>query len=309
MRIPDLNTCFSKNNTIAVRGISALGVLLFHIIISFHISPVFNFPGGMFVAVFLIVSGYGINESYKANELKGYWIKRMNKVIIPSVLFICGYNLLYNGNVSNMIAELLDIEPTFWFVFHIIKCYLAYWVAMRFFSGNRSVLFMVICAVACLFYNVSGVHLESEQSFSFLTGVLVSRYKDRVFKIPPKRLASIVCCCFCVGAVFYVVKLLPAVHALKGTVPFNLFLMPFRLTWGVVCLYIFTWIGVGECVFLQKIGKYSLDIYIAHIPYIGMICSSKSLLAFLWLSIISFLPLLLYHFIVDYLSGKSKKKC
>lgn len=308
MSLPNLSQCFSKNNTIAVRGISALCIVLYHIIISLHISPVFNFTGALVVAVFLIVSGYGVNESYKVNGLDGYWFKKFDKVIIPSALFICGYNLIYNKDVNSMVDELLDRVPTFWFIFHIIKCYAVYYIAMLCFKGKWSLVFMVVFAVACLFYNNSAANLEPKQSFSFLTGVIVSRYKESLFNISPKKLAGFAVVCAVVGAIFYVVKLLPAVQSIKSSVWFNLFLMPMRLFGGIALLYFFTLIGVGNSVALQKIGKYSLEIYLAHVPYRWLACSLGGLLHFFGLSAISLALLLTYRFVADYLLNRVKIK-
>lgn len=130
------HTYLSINKSIGIRGISAIAIFVLHILIGLNISPIFNLWGGMFVAVFLILSGYGINESYHQHGLSNYWNKRFTKVIIPTFIFASCFNLLYpKGNLQTWYKEILYITPTYWFVFHIIKCYLVYWIA-RYFSKN-----------------------------------------------------------------------------------------------------------------------------------------------------------------------------
>ena len=45
---------FSRENTQALKGFAAIGIILFHIQLGFNISPIFNWLGGLFVAIFLI---------------------------------------------------------------------------------------------------------------------------------------------------------------------------------------------------------------------------------------------------------------
>ena len=174
----DLSHLLSPSKTNAVRGICALAIFLFHIIIGISSSAVFHFWGGMFVAVFLILSGYGINESFHKHGLKDYWHKRLTKVIVPTLVFASCFSLFDpQRNMQTLVNEVLYITPTYWFVFHVTKCYVVYWLARRY-MGKRWGLFLILCAVVCLNYQACDMHLESEQSFSFLFGVLLSEKKE-----------------------------------------------------------------------------------------------------------------------------------
>ena len=176
MESRSLSQILSHDNTDAIRGVLSLGIVVFHVILSQNVSPIFNLWGGLFVAIFLILSGYGINESYKKNGLEGYWQKKYNKIILPLFIFVCSYNFVWQeGSLQNCIEELLYIKPTFWFVFHLLKCYFFYWVVMRFVRDEWRSLVFVIGAFICLNTMPHGLNLEPEQSFSFLTGVFLSK--------------------------------------------------------------------------------------------------------------------------------------
>ena len=87
---------FLRSNTQALRGIAALGILLFHVLLGLRLSPLVNMLGGLFVAVFLVLSGFGLEESYRQRGLGGFWPKRLEKVVLPTVFFVCAYNYLFS---------------------------------------------------------------------------------------------------------------------------------------------------------------------------------------------------------------------
>lgn len=80
------NTLFNRNFTDSLRGIAILLVITSHI--AGAIGTNLCTPlGGIGVALFLFLSGYGLNESYKAHGLKLFWIKRITKVLLPYFRF------------------------------------------------------------------------------------------------------------------------------------------------------------------------------------------------------------------------------
>ena len=92
----------SRSNTQALKGIAAIFIFVFHILLEYNITPLLNVWGAFFVSIFLILSGYGIEESFRKNGLKDYWKKRMKKVILPFVFFVYIISLL-NAVVNSYI--------------------------------------------------------------------------------------------------------------------------------------------------------------------------------------------------------------
>ena len=291
----DLSHLLSPSKTNAVRGICALAIFLFHIIIGISSSAVFHFWGGMFVAVFLILSGYGINESFHKHGLKDYWHKRLTKVIVPTLVFASCFSLFDpQRNMQTLVNEVLYITPTYWFVFHVTKCYVVYWLARRY-MGKRWGLFLILCAVVCLNYQACDMHLESEQSFSFLFGVLLSEKKEWFNRQSAQKVRVAVCGCFLIGLLAFGLKTLPTLHAYIGTVSYNYLLCPFRLTWGIVALYLLARLNVIErSRMLAFCGRTSLEVYIAHIPLLPLITTLSSVPTFVGFSLLSFALLYVY---------------
>lgn len=59
--------------------------------------------------------------------------------------------------MQTLVNEVLYITPTYWFVFHVTKCYVVYWLARRY-MGKRWGGFLILCAVVCLNYQACDIH-------------------------------------------------------------------------------------------------------------------------------------------------------
>ena len=78
------NNILSRQNTLWMQGVSALLIMLMYFVMQLEGYPrFFNIFGSVAVAVFLFISGFGINESYKINGINSFWKKRFLRVIIP----------------------------------------------------------------------------------------------------------------------------------------------------------------------------------------------------------------------------------
>ena len=300
----------SRTNTLALRGIAAIGIVVFHILLGYGISPLFNMWGGFFVALFLILSGYGLEESFRQNGLDGFWRKRTDKVLLPTAFFICAYNFLFpylspdsdlspGVSMHKCLDELLYIKPTFWFVFFIAKCYIVYWLGSRYLRGWLRLLFFVVCALFCLNIQAPCGHLEAEQSFSFLAGVLLSLNKTRLAALSDSEIKRVMFLLLFVGVFFFFLKMIPQLHDLKGSIAYNYLLCPFRLSIGLAFIPLFSMLRPERSALLRIAGKYSLEIYIAHVPFIGMITDAASTAIFFAYSVLAFAILLVYRRLVE----------
>lgn len=287
---------FSHDNTTILRGLAAWLIFIFHILLPFNITPLFNFIGGTCVAVFLLISGYGINESFHKKGLNNYWQVRWHRVILPFLLLCACCNLLSPiGTFKNFIYELLYIKPTFWFIFYVTSCYLTYWLSRRF-GGPYWKVWLCLYSIFILNIRTPSGHLEAEQCFSFLLGVMASERKQWLSTISGRRVVKVAGLLFIVGAFFYIIKVIPLVHSYKNTIIYHYLLMPFRLSWAVVFMVIFTSRGKFFAnSFLRWSGRYSLEIYIAHIPFIGYIQDIPSLGHFAIYSACAMVCLILYR--------------
>ena len=237
--------------------------------------------------------------------LDGFWRKRVEKVVLPVAFFVCVYNYLFpyilpddplfeGSAMRKCLDELLFFSPRFWYVFFILKWYFVYWLGTRFMGERSRWIFFLICALICLNMPSPAGHLEAEQSFSFLAGVLLSRKKEWLCSFTQKKVWQWVAILFFIGFVCLVLKSISPLHDLKGSIAYNYFLCPFRLSIGLAFMPLLTLLRPDRSAVMQTFGKYSMEIYIAHIPFTAMVKDAESTFVFFACSALCFCMLLMY---------------
>lgn len=81
------NTYFDKYNSLVFKGIAILCVMMCHFMGGFGEGiTIFTPLGGIGVSIFLMLSAYGLNESWNYNGKVCWWRKRIMNVVIPYML-------------------------------------------------------------------------------------------------------------------------------------------------------------------------------------------------------------------------------
>ena len=75
--------------TNALRGMAVLLIVISHFFGGGFEIRYFTPLGGVGVAIFLFLSGYGLNESFIKKGLDGYWGKKILRIVIPYFIW-CG---------------------------------------------------------------------------------------------------------------------------------------------------------------------------------------------------------------------------
>ena len=128
-------TALTRDDTTIIRGIAIMLVLLGHICLGQK--HFISWGGGFGVSLFLMVSGYGINESARKG-VDDYWIKRIKAVYIP-YLFVAVWSLLFFGcdGKDQLVCTLLGLDfcrnadGTMWYISYIFYWYLVYYATFR----------------------------------------------------------------------------------------------------------------------------------------------------------------------------------
>ena len=137
----------SKPLVTAMKGVAILLVMVSHVgNDAFRLK--FLIPlGAIAVAVFLVLSGYGLMESYTKNGLSSFWKKRFLRVLLPYFLWMAIYSafMLFNG------IDLHLEDFRYWFVEYILLWYGIFYFVLRFAFKYRWFLFIVIAFFLFLF--------------------------------------------------------------------------------------------------------------------------------------------------------------
>lgn len=131
-----------------IRGIAIVFVVLGHIlggtfgIIDTHITSILGIGG---VTIFLLLSGYGLYQSYQKNRLQGrsYWDKKIEKVFLPYAVITVIYYLylMLRGTAPGYPALLRNIlcidyartmDGTMWYMSFLLLWYLAFFCVFYF---------------------------------------------------------------------------------------------------------------------------------------------------------------------------------
>ncbi len=265
MRSGDVgDVLMSVGYTNCVRGVAALVIVVFHVLIHFDISRLFNLPGSVAVAAFLFLSGYGINESFKRGSLARFWRKRLARVVVPYWIFLAVLTLARGGVEPK--AFLLDatfIDSEFWFVACLVHWYVAYWVGRR--LGGR---WLWVVLVAFGWFSLNFLQqMEAEQSASFLLGVCCSEHIEAVRRYGRRRLAAWALGGLALGTAFLLFKEIPAVHALKGSLPYHYILLLVKLPLALPLLLLPAFVpGLLRSRLLHLCGISSFELYLVHLP-------------------------------------------
>lgn len=140
---------YSINNTTALRGILALGIVLCHITaqVDYQLPGIsLSVMGSVGVGIFFFLSGYSLivssnNPQYFVSFLK----KRGIKIVIPFsgmmvlwIIIVCGG---IGEPLENIIKSFIHGHPVSnsWYIFACLYCYFLFWLAFYKFNKNKKI--------------------------------------------------------------------------------------------------------------------------------------------------------------------------
>lgn len=165
----------SFDQTDFMRGMAILMIIVMHSCANIGGATGFSSLGGIGVALFLILSGYGLNESNKKNGIGGFWSKKLSRILLPYSFFIVVVTIAKQNwdrfQTVDFLLDLLCINTSYWFVSFLVYNYVLFWISKHF--NLRLWPFLIFGIIIFLFFN----RLRGEQVLSFPTGILISEYK------------------------------------------------------------------------------------------------------------------------------------
>jgi len=252
--------------TNVLRGIAILIIMIGHISGTMG-TVAFSPLGGIGVALFLFLSGFGLNESWKKHGSSKYWNKKIRRVFIPyfiviSIIAIIGGHKSLHG----YLLDIFGIKTSYWYIGYLLKWYLIFWLTSRFTFKYRMQI-MGVCALGFLFILPN---IEAEQSFSFLAGVWTSISIDKYNRITAKQMISIGVIAFIVGTVFLGIKQLPAIRIHIDDYIYNIVQLFIKLPYAISIMSII-WLFpiIQHNRFLLFAGAISYELYLVHMPFYG----------------------------------------
>ena len=233
---------------------------------------VFSPFGGTGVALFLFLSGFGINESWKKNKATKYWTKKIKRVFIPYFIIITTLALIKRHmSIYDYALDILGIKTSYWYIGYILKWYLIFWISSKYYFSQR-LLIMCICSICFLFILPN---IEAEQSFSFIAGVLVSEKASTITEMSRKRIICIGLIALTIGTVFLAFKQSPIIRTHIDDYIYNIVQLFIKLPYAIFIMSVVWYFPIIlQSRFLLLSGAISYELYLVHMPFYGMVNGS-----------------------------------
>lgn len=198
VHLPNLEGNYlNQDNTIYLRGICAIFVVLHHISQYISTGNFFNyliFMGRYAVGVFFFLSGYALLTQFNKSKdyLKKFFSKRILNLVIPYLIFALIYFIFYKVRVDSNYS-LITIMQHFpkndvvvsngWFMVSIIVAYLLFYLSFRLIKNKDIALMMTIILFSIynyfLFKDGYGFHWYAS-ALTFPLGLVWSRFKTQI---------------------------------------------------------------------------------------------------------------------------------
>ncbi len=281
-------------HTTYLRGVSIILIVFCHIVAAYgyrYATPL----GGIGVAIFLFLSGYGLNESYKKKGLSRFWVKKIFRVWLPYFIVISIAALTAFGSTSlkDFFLDLLLIKPSYWFVAFIFLQYIVFWTFSRLLRKRR------ILAL-CLFSLISFLllrEIEAEQAFSFTIGVLISTHKHKLLNTGSGTYLAFAIVLLVIGLAALALKQDSTIRSFRGTPIYNLVQLFIKVPIGLslsIFFLVFKPLFKASSIIIF-LGKISYELYLVHMKFIPLLNKSVTTL-FVFLVLSLFVSYILYYF-------------
>lgn len=296
------NKILSFETSNILRGIAILLVIFQHIGGSFGtnlLTPL----GGTGVAIFLVLSGFGLNESFKKKGLNYYWKNRIIRVFIPYFILISLISCFSkNFDIRIYFLDILGIKTSYWYISFLLKQYILYYISTRFFYQFRLPIIFIISIISIFILP----NIEAEQGLSFLLGVLISENYNKVCSNRFLTRNILIFTFFCIGTIFLATKQLPIIREYENHFIYNWVQLFIKLPYAIFFILIIHKFSIFKRKFLTFTGIISYELYLTHMIFLQYI-DMKLINAFIIL-IISFVLSYFFYLLNQYINTSLKKR-
>lgn len=269
------DTALTEKNTMALRGICALEIVMGHL--GNGMNSIILFPnkkaGSFFVGIFFALSGYGIIYSFinKERYLSGFIWKKMKRLLLPAyIVFLLEIvlNCILDEKGLNLV-DIINVKQFFritnWYVWELLVFYIAFYFCIKVFKNVEKTSVLML-GIAIIFVGIA-YYLNFEKpwygaTMCFGLGNFYYLYKDKFKEYFVKKNSfrnSILCCLNIIASIviFYILGggIWAAIARNIASIFFVIFVF--------ICLYRFN-LTNGIAIWL---GKYSYEIFLFH-PFV-----------------------------------------
>ena len=292
----------TKPFTTNLKGIAILLVVISHIGSGGFHHRVFVPLGGIGVAIFLILSGYGLMESYKLKGFENYFKNRFMRLYIPYFIWIPVYALIIVS--YHLHIGLSDFR--YWFIEYVSLWYITFFITLRYFNHYRWLIFGLIALVSFWILPC----LQAQQSLSFIAGIAISEYKSKIEQISKSTLWRFTLSFIIIGILAFLIKQLMAMN-IASTTSTDIFIESNVGSDDILRKFvqIFTKLPIALAIIIvfqiipyvlhfMRLGTNAYELYLVHMPFFNMINANYLYLVYY----------IMFIFIITNILGGSNRK-
>lgn len=186
------NRIFNIEQTLALRGIAAIEIMIGHIGLS--TGSIWLYPnrkaGILFVGIFFMLSGYGVafGEDHKDSYLKKFLQNRILKLFVPAYLAYVLFVLIQFINAENInLYDVINVakfgKNLNWYVWEQLFFYLIYWLGSKLIPIYKEY-FVTLCSILLIILAFT-FKLDNPwygSSLCFVLGMYYYKFEKRKFK-------------------------------------------------------------------------------------------------------------------------------
>lgn len=253
----------NKECTTTIRGIAILIIIIGHVGVSGFDIRLFNPFGGIGVAMFLCLSGYGLTESYKKNGLEGFWRKKILRIAIPYIIWIPIYHIVMRFSPIGLPTQIQTI-PRYWFIEYLAMAYMVFFFTFKFIPKYAVHTIIILGIITFIMTD----NLRAEQSFSFLCGILLSLNISSIRVQSYRRVLFWACLLFLIGTISLLVKQTPMLRVYDlESYQFRFLNILIKLDIGMSLILLSYLLMPKGNKQLMRIGNLSYELYLGHVPF------------------------------------------
>lgn len=204
----DNNEFMSLENTKAIKGITAILIIMHHILFFKIEVPFLNgmkYIGYLLVGIFFLFSGYGLMKSVKIKEnyLKSFITKRIPSIMVPffltNIVYLIAEKFFFARNYSimqtmNYILGIELINTYAWYTIMILVFYIAFYFFFYFFKEKKAVIFMTVFVLFTIIFRMQFEEMQwYVSSVSFVIGMLLAYQQEKIIRWVNKRYLWCLC--------------------------------------------------------------------------------------------------------------------
>lgn len=291
-----------KRHTTILKGIAIIFILLNHICQSYNLN-IGNPLGPIGVCIFLITSGFGLNESIKRKGKKDYIKNRFKRVIVPYwIVILIAYFYLLPSDIITLIKYMLLItlpSGIYWYLILILFWYSAYFFVLPQKSTYKKI---ATIAVISIIFSVININDRKYiwQVLSFPVGIMLSEFNTD-FILKKEKIIGITS--IVISIISFLIKKLPSVNTF-GVID-TLCQITLSVSASVFIIVLLYKLINLKVINIDYIGKISYELYLIHPLFLWIILKNKNILSLLIFLLITFTLSIIFNKLYNCILNKN----